>query len=282
MILVLKNADFSENNLGQVDIPRELSQFTLDAIEASGNTTMTNAQKIVLDELFLAMGAGTQDSVMSKMRKVYLPIIAGDLSKALVNYADDNFTVDATPSSTSWLIRSHGLVANDSGATDAINLTLNRPLLQNNYSSFFLRTELMQTGVDDGTYSLILRGKANTSYFLGIRNQSTSSNKWVQLGTYGFGQLPSYIKTADEISCQAFTTLDGQNASLLYTGVWNDKTITPNVDMSQETEQTLYVLGLSNKPIKPYAVAMIGEGMAKSVAQNIANKINLLYEAFNV
>lgn len=45
MIITLKQADFSANNIGKIEIEmEELSQFTLDAIAASGNDTMTTPQ----------------------------------------------------------------------------------------------------------------------------------------------------------------------------------------------------------------------------------------------
>lgn len=38
MIIVLKDANFANNNIGEVEVPRIINQFTLNAITASGNT----------------------------------------------------------------------------------------------------------------------------------------------------------------------------------------------------------------------------------------------------
>ena len=56
MILVLKNADFSAKNIGQVQVTVNLHAFTEAAIQASGNTSLTAEQKSALDSLFLSMG----------------------------------------------------------------------------------------------------------------------------------------------------------------------------------------------------------------------------------
>lgn len=108
MVIVIKNADFSANNIGQIQVPRELNEFTLNAITLSGNESMTDEQKKSLDVFFENIGAfGSKSNIWSKLDKVYLPMICTALNKSCVNYITGN--TDAVPDST-WLeLRNHGI-----------------------------------------------------------------------------------------------------------------------------------------------------------------------------
>lgn len=282
MILVLKGADFSADNLGQVEVTINLHEYTEAAIVASGNNSMTKVQKSALNSLFLAMGVDGSNDVMSKIHRLYLPIIAGDLSKALVNYKDNSFTVDATPTSTYWELRNHGLVGKQQGQD--VDITESSPLLANNYCSFLLRTEKMVSGVNDGTYGLILRGKTNTGLFLGLRNESVSSNSGIGFGSYGCNWGVFLNKENDEIKC-SFVNYSQTKYTKCVFGNVSSTTSLPAVtsDMSNETQQSLYVFGMSNEnTAKPYGVGIIGEALTEEQAITIADKIDKLYEAFNV
>lgn len=281
MILVLKNADFSAKNIGQVQVTVNLHAFTEAAIQASGNTPLTAEQKSALDSLFLSMGVDGSNDVMSKMRKVYLPIIAGDVSKALINYNSSSFIVDKELSPTYWTFRNNGLVGVQQG--QPITLTLENPLLANNFSQFFLRTEKMESNVDDGTYVTTLRGKINTNLYLGIRQQSESSNQGFSFGTYGRAWGGFKTKTFDRIKTSC-VNINDLSYDLNNQGDWSTPSIPPvTSNMSAETSQTLYVFGLSNENIaKPYAVVMLGEHLTTEQAKNISGKIDALYDTFNI
>lgn len=279
MIVKLNGADFSANNIGQVRTNRELNDFTKSAIIASGNESLTDEQKYALDDLFLAMGVDGSNNVMSKMRRVYLPIIAGDVTKAVINYKDNSFTVDKEIDSTHWELRSHGLVGKASGQ----NIVLTEPtLLGNNFCQFFLRTEKVISGVDDTSYSFTLRGKTNTNLWLGLAQQSVSSNTMVGFGTYGAAWGSSISKQNDMIKASGINSYStGYNTNVL--GEWEDsdtpKAITS--DMSGESNLTLYVLGLNTTQLtKAYGVLMLGEAITAVQAKDICAKIDALYDTF--
>lgn len=279
MIIVLKGADFSANNVGKINISSELHSFTKAAIEASGNVNLTNAQKYALDDLFLAMGVDGSNDTMSKIRRLYLPIIANDVSKALINYNTSDFVVDKVLSSDNWELRSNGLVGKKAGQN--IVLTESNILTADNFSTFFLRTETMVEGIDDGTYVITHRGKSDESLFLGARQQSVSSHQTVSFGEYGASWGETWKKNTDAIKASGLTNING---ILHYCkrGEWGSK-VSPSVtsDMSQEASQTVYVFGLNTvQTTKPYAVAMVGEGIDPDIAKNICKKIDALYKEF--
>ena len=65
-------------------------QFTLDVIEASGNTQMTNAQKIALNHFFYQIDVESENGIFSKINHMFLPMICGKNSdKALYDYKSE-------------------------------------------------------------------------------------------------------------------------------------------------------------------------------------------------
>lgn len=113
MILILKGADFSANNLGQVEITTELDDFTKAAIVASGNTSMTDLQKSCLNTFFKKLGAFGATGVWSKIHYAWMPIIGGSLDKAFLNYKSNE--VNVVPKSGYWSLVEGGIKSLQSG-----------------------------------------------------------------------------------------------------------------------------------------------------------------------
>lgn len=279
MIIKINGADFSQNNLGKVVVTTELAPFTKAAIAASGNDSLTLTQKVMLNDLFLKMGVDGSNDVMSKIHRLYLPIIAGDVSHALINYKDSSFVNDMVLDSSHWTLRSNGLV----GIAPGQNITLveSNPIMQDNFFELFLRTELVTYGVGDTSYAMVLRGKTNTNAFLGLNQQSVSNDTMCALSSYG-AEWGSWDKRTDAIKTSGVNSASTYN-DVLKRGVYTheDTPKTTNVDMSGETSQDLYVLGLnSTNTTKPYGVLMLGEALDSQDFLNIANAVDNLYSSF--
>lgn len=84
--LVINGADFSALKIDVVSIPRELNATTLAWITASGNDSLTEAQKIALDDFVLALGAHNDSELWSKIDRLWLPMIAGSKATSLYEY----------------------------------------------------------------------------------------------------------------------------------------------------------------------------------------------------
>lgn len=279
MIIKINGADFSQNNLGRVVVTTELDPFTNASIAASGNDSLTLTQKVMLNDLFLKMGVDGSNNVMSKIHRLYLPIIAGDVSHALINYKDTNFVNDRVLDSSHWTLRSNGLVGIAQGKN--ITLTESNPIMQDNFFELFLRTELVTQGVDDTSYAMVLRGKTNTDAFLGLNQHSVSNNEICSLSYYG-ADWGNWGKKSDTIKASGVNSASTYN-DVLKRGVYTheDTPKTTTVDMSTETSQTLYVLGLnSTNTTKPYGVLMLGEALDSQDFLNIANAVDNLYSSF--
>lgn len=63
-----------------------MQQFTLDAIAASGNNNMTDAQKWALNHFFYSIGAISNSGIYSKLQVLGLPFIGTSMDTALHNY----------------------------------------------------------------------------------------------------------------------------------------------------------------------------------------------------
>lgn len=280
MIITLKGADFSADNIGQVELERTLNAYTLAAIEASGNTGMTDTQKFALDDLFIAMGVDGSNNVMSKIRKLYIPMLATEVANALINYADNTFTKDATPNPANWELRNLGIAQKASGQN--FSLTLDNPLDGTNFTQIWLRTENMVSGVNDSCISFILRGKTDTTKFLGLGDNSASGNNGIQWGSYGYQNFKYYLKSGEQRVATGCTIRSLSDTSIkAFTTDVEKITLTLSVgDMSGETSQTMYLLGLNDQRApKPYGLFLIGESITEAQFTNILSKIDALYSA---
>lgn len=279
MIIKLPQADFSADNIGTITVPRTLSAFTLAAIEASGRADLTDLQKAALDDFFIAIGAGEAgNTIASKLTYLFIPAIAGELAKSLVNYKDSDFTVVKTPDSTVWSVSSKGLVASDSGSSKAITIALSTPLMANNACLLFFRGDLFGTTNPGNQHYLSLRGATNTSKWLSMYQYQNTENA----GHFTTGGLPSQWVSGgyDE----TYPTVNGYNltsngAKKIIGGVAASVTA-PSVDMSTEVAgQTVYAFGMSSKNTIPTAFAMLGQGLTDTELTNLLPVINRLRDA---
>lgn len=83
------------------------NQFTLKAIEASGNTTMSANQKKALEKFFNDIGATDNSGIFSKLDFLYIPMLANKLRYTLVNYKDNSRIVE--PSSDTYKLINKGI-----------------------------------------------------------------------------------------------------------------------------------------------------------------------------
>lgn len=281
MIIKLRGADFSADNIGTVSTDLNLLDYTKAAILASGNETMDDYQKLALDSFFRSLGAGENDGIITKMRKIYLPIICNDVTKGLINYADENFTDDGPLSSSVWSLRNRGLVG--SATTPAINETLSNPLLATNFSVFWLRTERMVSGTNDSQYVAVFRGKTNTNLWCGPTEVSASSNSMVSWGQYGTNWSTNTVKSSiTAVKTAALICRGANDVDRNIYGVW-DSTLSglTLADFSNESSESLYVLGLgSNNQLKPYAVVMVGEAVTLEQGKAISSAIDAMWDVF--
>lgn len=119
-------------NNPNLPIIETMQQFTLDAIAASGNSSMTDDQKWALNYFFYQIGAITDSSIYSKLIYLGLPMIAGDLAGATLNYKGNVEYAGLNPRIT---FQNHYLTStNTSGTVLSGFVTLNTPISTNGVS----------------------------------------------------------------------------------------------------------------------------------------------------
>lgn len=98
-----------------------MQQFTLDAIAASGNNNMTDAQKWALNKFFVSIGAPDNSGVFAKTKGLFLPLICNDnIVKAMYDYKNSAlYSVNEGVSFDS----NHGLTANSSSTINIFGNT---------------------------------------------------------------------------------------------------------------------------------------------------------------
>lgn len=279
MILVLKGADFSADNLGKVQVTTELHPFTKSAIQASGNTTLTSEQKSALDALFLAMGVDGSNNVMSKMRYMYLPILCNDVTKSLVNYASVDFNVDKVLDPNQWELRNHGLVGKNNSSTDAITLDLasDKALFGDNFTEMFLRTEPY---ANDANNLSNITGVVRSGDFIGAREDVNIYGIY-SASTYGYSDIGTSIKPSGVVQANGYSirgTTD--NDWRLEGNVYKDKTVTIE-SLTHGQNETVYIFGLETKNTEnPYGALIMGEGITSEQFHNIMDRLDDLYKSF--
>lgn len=95
MIIVLKGADASSKNIGKINLPIELDEKVVAFFDIVGNNNLTDKQKNAVNRLYYDM---KNNGILSHVEYLFLPCVANDVSKALVNLAgDDMEIIDGSP-----------------------------------------------------------------------------------------------------------------------------------------------------------------------------------------
>lgn len=241
MILVLNRADFSENNLGQVEITTILDEFTLNAIELSGNDSLTDAQKSALNTFFKNIGAfGTKSNIFSKLRFLYLPILAGSLDKSLINYKTSD--VSLVPSNTKFQLRNKGITGVSGGTNAYIDIT-SSAFSATNLSVCALRTEYLATP------SIVCKiGTKSTARFA-LTTRTTSAEGLNMMATINTGADlgGSQVTIAKEGKAttegdffSVSMNSDGSNNIIKVTDVTNNKYTDSSLNLDNTTSLTLF------------------------------------------
>lgn len=158
-----------------------IDEFTKSAILSSGNS-FSDSQKLAIDSFFKAIGATEGTGIWSKLKKVYLPILAVDIHKAIVDYKlnhNDYQDIDTEY----WELRSKGLVVkkNTTSTSSSILVSENENTDVYDFSCFAFNTEELKTSNDSTTrrssvYSNYMKqGSSSDNYFVFIELAMTGS-----------------------------------------------------------------------------------------------------------
>lgn len=97
MIFILKNADFSANNLGKIELPFDLTDRH-KAMLAQYSKNITFNQKIAFG---IFINTLDNSGIMSKIKVLCMPILAANVGEAFVNLASSGYSKENDLSSSS-------------------------------------------------------------------------------------------------------------------------------------------------------------------------------------
>ena len=290
MIFKLNGADFSGNNIGKIDFPIEISEFTKRAITASGST-MSTAKQNALEVFFRNVGAiGSSSDLWSKLTKVYLPFLGVDVTKSFVNYKGN--TVDATPLVTDAEIVNGGfrikgadggtvISVPDSCKVDGVSIDWR------DASVFVLNTEDF---VFDGSRNMLLaclQDDGKNGEYMSI---TTPSDNRISIDASQFVDGVNQIITPS-VSFSIYTAVankqvigfsshDGDLNGIFYGGV-TKRTASRNLDNATDATGMLYTGSLTSKVNKQLANGAIVIGKYMTLEEMAAFQTALIELAGN-
>ena len=209
MIIVLKNADFSANNLGNIEVPVVLDAYTELAINLSGNITLTNIQKLALNVFFNKLGFVDKSGISLKMKRIYMPFVSSDVEHSLVNYA--------TLKNTSVIPTDHyflndGYLKGDT-STNVAAISDGKEILDMTNSSFVFKVRKDADLKNEVCFLCGVNNTSTASYFRSLRIDLYNSYATVcDTNDRNVGRSTNFVVTGTRSSG---ITLDGQNAYIL-------------------------------------------------------------------
>lgn len=209
-------AEVSNPNLPVLET---MQQFTLDAITASGNSSMTDAQKWALNHFFYQIGAIGNSGIYTKLGGLYLPLICGGvLAKALVDYKGTN-SRDISDKNVKF--QSNGLVKSDPSGS----VSTSKIILRNDYAgeidslsvAIMFTEELSANGTSLST--LAFKGESTDSDTI-IVSAKAASKDYIKLFSKRavFGESASYKGFVGTIAGTSHNALFVSGESFASTG----------------------------------------------------------------
>lgn len=135
MIVVLKGADFSANNIGKIEVSRELDAKTKQLLSRYSKVLDTSKQYAVDDFVTGLYNNGLAD----KITCLLLPCLSSSLDEAMINAMNGDSM--GLLNSNYWLLRNNGLVQtsvtyNTTEAITRISAYANVPINNNHYAVY--------------------------------------------------------------------------------------------------------------------------------------------------
>lgn len=291
MIILLKNADFSANNIGKVEVKRVLNPFTIAAIAASGNQSITNEQKSALDTFFEKIGAfGNKSEIWGKLDKVYIPFLCSELSIACLNYKTN--IIDRSLSSTRYTLRSRGVTGaiespashtesklNEDIAIDTKNLSVLAILMEQDVSlASGSRLVTYEGNSGSNRWQVVLSKASDGRGIVSFAGLNPSGNLNHSVGNsfpISYKLIGINIRAVNDIVyCQESSLYHSTNVSSLLESVGED---TPAKSLSIFTDSSSRAIS-SNAP--SVGMMLLGKGLTDAELLELKSASESLVEFF--
>ena len=279
MIIVLKGADFSANNIGKVDVSSVLSDRT-KKIVARFSKNLSDYTQFALQELIDWLDS---EGILSNMDALYLPCLAGTLEEAFVNVAKSPFNTDIVLDSEIFELKSNGVRVKSSGVTNkGIQLTCTAPV--KDMHLLWYNTE-EYAKVLDIVYPI--GGTNNFSFSPGEKDKEfTGGTPQCELGGYNIGTLSggrmnnSGIVTAGKsLKGINHKDIDSLNGLKMYSPGMTMTKFNNEINYASMTNSmgAFNISGINNNAMLiPHGVFSLGRGLTDVQVIQYNEKINKL------
>ena len=284
MIIVLRGADFSANNIGKIDVSNTLSVRTKE-IASKFSKPLSDYTLFALHDLIDWLDS---ENILANMDGLYLPCLAGTLEESFINVAKSPFNIDWVPNSEIYELRSNGIrtkAPNTSGAeADALMVTSSAPV--NDLHLLWFNTE-EYTG--ENAFEPIYPFKGNNNYSWNkIDNGFVAAAPQSQLGGYelnslGGGRKDNMGSITLNKSLKGINHKDVGNVPniLIYTPERRATTMNTSIDYSTLTNSMgrFSLSGPTSKTmIIPHGVISMGRGLTDEQVLQYNNLITALID----
>jgi len=187
MVIKLKDADFSANNLGVITIDREL---TADAVAVLSHYTksLTKLKQLAVDDFIANLKSA---GIWSKFSLLSIPVLAGTLNECFYDIISN--TQVAPASTSAYSLATNGLKLNNTTTDPGLKLKSFAPATNTNFhvASYQSATNIgYPTFVGSGSidpYFIIgsvgFKPGENTNYFLATADPNSANLKGAKIGS---------------------------------------------------------------------------------------------------
>lgn len=124
MILIVKGADFSANKIDTIDVPIELSEWTMNVIGKYPHYTFTDEVKKKLEIFYRTLVA---NDLLTKMQYLAFPVFGNDINEAVANVLSDTYTPTVPSGASSVYTQTMGYGIKRSAAVSAVTSLISLP-----------------------------------------------------------------------------------------------------------------------------------------------------------
>lgn len=267
MIIVLKGADFSANNIGHVDIPVDWQDETLAILAKQSRYTTSDAQAIALNKFIYTLKAA---GIYSKIG-LFMPVFMGNsLNECAYDAISDTYFTWTNPGS----FDADAQTITGAGALATCYVTIPSLNVGGNFHCHSMTGSYSYWGFNPNSNNLIIGNPVGYGWMVNLQSFNYNRNSYYDNNQSGSRLRVFSILTNGDISTDGSYTYDSNGKYLFQMGeTWN----TENKTLSSYSNPTRVSIG-SAKSDQTYSV----KGEFHIIGNNqvlTENEVSTLYNA---
>jgi hypothetical protein len=182
MIIKLASADFSANNIGQLDFQRALSVDTV-ALLAHYTRELTNDQKFSVQDFIAGL---VSEAIWTSIDNLYIPVLGIGIGEAFFNVKKG--VLDFTPSATYYEMDSYG-IRPKAGTTAVASANIAKATLGGSRKDYHMMVYVAHAAMNDSIEWDMPIMCNNGGVLAGLRGQRNTAANVFSISSYSSGSL---------------------------------------------------------------------------------------------